>query len=94
MREALKQEIKKIKEEMNKNVYSLKDLNLPNKKYYCDWGGCYNKPKKEEIIIYVYNDTLKLLCLKCLNDFMNEEIFDRVKIDLITEVRKVLKEGK
>ena len=61
MREALKQEIKKI---------------------------------KEEIIIYVCNDTLKLLCLKCLNDFMNEEIFDRVKIDLIAEVRKVLKEGK
>ena len=94
MREALKQEIKKIKEEMNKNVYSLKDLNLHNKKYYCDWVNCYNKPKKEEIIIYVYNDTLKLLCLKCLNDFMNEEIYDRVKIDLLKEVRKVLKEGK
>lgn len=94
MREALKQEIKKIKEEMNKNVYSLKDLNLPNNKYYCDWGSCYNKTKKEEVIIYVYNDTLKLLCLKCLNDFMNEEIFDRVKIDLIAEVRKILKEGK
>ena len=94
MREALKQEVKKRKEEMNKNVYSLKDLNLPNKKYYCDWGGCYNKPKKEEIIIYVCTDTLKLLCLKCLNDFMNEEIFDRVKIDLIAEVGKVLKEGK
>ena len=40
MREALKQEVKKIKEEMNKNVYSIKHLNLPNKKYYCDWGSC------------------------------------------------------
>lgn len=94
MKEILKQEIKKIKEEMNKNVYSLKDLKLPNKKYYCDWGGCDNKPKKEEIIIYVCNNTLQLLCLKCLNDFMNDEIIDRVKIDLIAEVRKVLKEGK
>jgi len=25
---------------------------------------------------------------------MNEEIYDRVKIDLLEEVRKVLKEGK
>ena len=51
MREALKQEVKKIKEEMKKNVYSLKDLNIPNKKYYCDWVNCYKKPQKEEIII-------------------------------------------
>ena len=33
-------------------------------------------------------------CLWWLNDFMNEEIYDRVKIDLLEEVRKVLKEGK
>lgn len=94
MKEILKQEIRKIKKEMESNVYSLKDLNLPNKKYYCDWVNCYNKPKKEEIIIYVYNDTLKLLCLKCLNDFMNEEIYDRVKVELLGEVRKALKETK
>ena len=94
MKEILKQEVKKIKEEMNKNVYSLKDLKLPNKKYYCEWVNCYNKPKKGEIIMYVDSGTLKLLCLKCLNDFMNEEIYDRVKNDLLKEVRKVLKEGK
>ena len=97
MREALKQEVKKIKEEMNKNVYSLKDLNLPNKKYYCGWSNCWNKAKREDIIFYVDNETINMFCKKCWPEYIKDYIIDKLKretTDMLYEVWKEEEKGK
>lgn len=97
MKEILRQEVQKLKKEMESNVYNTKDWNLPNKKYYCAWTNCYKKPKREEIIFYVDNESINMFCVYCWPEYMKEIIIDTIRTKtkkMIYEVWKEEEKGK
>lgn len=89
MKEILKQEIQKLKKEMESNCYSTKDWNIPQKNYYCAWTDCYKKPKGEEIIFYVDNEEINMFCVYCWPEYMKEIIIDTI----ITKTKEMICEA-
>ena len=92
MKEILKQEVQKLKKEMESNVYNTKDWNIPNKKYYCGWSNCWNKAKRDDIIFYVENETINMFCKKCWPDYMKDYIIDKLKRETTETLYEVWKE--
>ena len=98
MKEKLKQEIQKLKKQMESNIYNTKDWNIPNnKKYYCGWTDCWSKVKREDIIFYVDKEAITMFCKKCWPGYMKDYIFDKLKretTDMLYEIWKEEEKGK
>lgn len=92
MKEILRQEVQKCKEQMESSCYSFGELQLPDKRYYCGWRDCNYKPRQEEIIVFIDNDLLRLFCVKCWNSYLEEEIYTRVKARMVDRLKKTIQE--
>lgn len=92
MKEILKQEVQKLKKQMESNVYDLKSLNLPNEKYFCSNSSCWRSPKPENIRLFKEGKTIDIYCVNCLQEYMKEQIISKIKVELINMLYEVWKE--
>lgn len=91
MREILRNKIKEKKEKFESKIYSITSLKLENKKLFCPQNSCNHKPKPNELKLYVDN-YVQMYCVKCLNDWMKEEIINGIKWEVIETLYELWKE--